>query len=224
MLSTPGHATEVPSAQGHDQYETEGEIPEPMVFDLVRRLGSHKGELEVNMLFRFQESIGIGDILYAPEIEYAALDGLAFELEFPMHGYKSESLKAATQLTLGYLGSSREIVHGIQLLGERFWRDKSTQIALLYLFGHRFSHDWSFFLMDGPRANIDSNTTFTPVLNATLFYNYSREIDLGLEINSLGAGVRLEELRIMPQLHLLFRQPPVISCYCSIASFINLND
>lgn len=74
------------------------EIPEPLNFDLVRGLGAKKGELEINTLaqFPFQNFSSTG-IDWAPEIEYALLDGFAIELEIPMNNGEFEAFKAAMQ-------------------------------------------------------------------------------------------------------------------------------
>ncbi|MFN4261406.1 MAG: hypothetical protein ACK4RK_19140 [Gemmataceae bacterium] len=96
------------------------DVPEPMVFDLIRPLGARKGELEVNVLglvpFRrtrspFSQFIfitGADEVPdkregfeWAPEIEYAPFDNFALEFELPMFDGKVEAFKGAAQYTLG---------------------------------------------------------------------------------------------------------------------------
>ena len=53
-------------------------IPEPLMFDLVRGLGAKQGELEINALADFPVNhISHREVEWAPEIEYALFDGFA---------------------------------------------------------------------------------------------------------------------------------------------------
>src|SRR5687768_4202682 len=63
-------------------------IPEPLVFDLVRPLGSARGELEANTLMT--RSSKTGQFAWAPEIEYAFANGYAVELELPFENSSLE--------------------------------------------------------------------------------------------------------------------------------------
>ena len=68
------------SLGGHAGYP---HIPEPMVFDMVRPLGAQRGELEINTLAQRNLSGSGSRTEWAPEIEYAFMDGLAIEFELP---------------------------------------------------------------------------------------------------------------------------------------------
>ncbi len=48
-------------------------IPERLVFDLVRGLGTRRGELAINVLARVRSESP--NVLWAPEIEWAFADG-----------------------------------------------------------------------------------------------------------------------------------------------------
>ena len=73
---------EEPHAEDHPLH-----IPEPLIFDLVRGLGAERGEFEANVLGEFPlgDKSGRG-IEWAPEVEYAIVDGFALEFEVPFHG------------------------------------------------------------------------------------------------------------------------------------------
>jgi hypothetical protein len=192
----------------HDDYASEAEVPEPLLFDLVRRLGAQQGEFEANVLFRVEESTDLGALRFAPEIEFAVLDGFAVELELPMQGNRVEALKAAVQWTLGSLGPTRQIRQGLQLIAERRLDREELEVTPLYIFGHRLAPAYSYLLIAGVLAEIPlafGRVHWVPVLNGTFFYNYSREIDLGLEVNLQGVLGSYRDLRILPQLHLLLR-------------------
>jgi hypothetical protein len=190
----------------HDDYSTEGEIPEPLFFDLVRRLGSQKGELEVNSLMRIEGATEARGLLHAPEIEYAFLDGVAAELELPMEGSTLKAVKGALQFTFGRFGNRNQLIHGVQTFYERALEGSRKQTVTTYILGHRLSHRLSYLLMLGPSINSEPNaaTITSGVINTTVFYNSSREVDFGLEVNWLGPQREVQRLLVMPQLHLLF--------------------
>ena len=91
-------------------------IPEPMIFDLVRPLGTAKGEFEVNSLFIAPLKRG-GRAYWAPEIEYSFGRGLAVEFELPISGLEVESYKMAAQQKLP-IRRTRMFTHGLQGIGE----------------------------------------------------------------------------------------------------------
>ena len=76
-------------SQGDSEHETV-EIPEPLLFDLVRVLGDAKGELKVNSLAEFPFKSD-ADIEWAPEVEYVLFKNFAVELEF---SFSYEELEA----------------------------------------------------------------------------------------------------------------------------------
>ncbi|PIU00234.1 MAG: hypothetical protein COT74_04680 [Bdellovibrionales bacterium CG10_big_fil_rev_8_21_14_0_10_45_34] len=190
----------------HDEYGSEAEIPEPMMFDLVRRLGAQKGEFEINSLFYQEDGSGFQQFYYAPEVEWAFADGYAVELELPMKGDRNESHKAALQVTLGPPGSTNPGVQGLQFIGERKHGDRMTEFTSLYLHGQRLNRDWSYLIMLGARTDSEDAgpTHGFGVLNTTFFYNYGRKVDAAIELNAVSNFFDSWSLRLIPQAHLLF--------------------
>ncbi|NND79871.1 MAG: hypothetical protein HKN53_08225 [Maribacter sp.] len=189
--------------------EEHHDIPEPMIFDLVRELGAKQGELEVNVLAEFPlSSIASRHIDWAPEIEYAIWDNFAVEFELPFEDAKLEALKTALQYTFGKSASGRYI-HGTQFMVEKFRKIDKWDISLLYIPAYRFSPVWSVLALLGVRQQMGSdsqNKTTTLLLNATIFAEISDRTTLGLEFNNSDPGNFDEdeelELLVMPQLHL----------------------
>ena len=62
-------------------------VPEPMVFDRVRGLGADKGELEANALALVPlNDTGVRDVAWAPEVEFAVVDGDRVESRVQVRG------------------------------------------------------------------------------------------------------------------------------------------
>ncbi len=201
------------SAQAEDitfeQYETISHIPEPMQFDLVRELGAHKGEWEINTLFQQEHSLLMHQTHLAPEIEVVVADGLGLEAELPMEGTTVASYKAAAQYTLGHMGAHDKMIHGLQLIGEKYAEgDHHLEATALYLFGHRLAVDWSYLLMLGDRYYADQGRDFhRVVVNWTLFYTFSeaKQIEFALEHNLLGLGHDFDYYRVTPEIHIFLQ-------------------
>jgi hypothetical protein len=173
-------------------------VPEPMFFDLVRPLGAQKGELEANVLAGHQSRSG--DTEWAPEIEYVFADGYAVELELPFENATLAQYKVALQGTLGVL-AGRKMIHGWQIIG-RSATDRSEYSGdALYINAYRFSDHWSTLNMVGLRRTAFASTGQTVgLLNTSLFYNRSRDVVFGVEINNeLGSG--RWRYRALPQVH-----------------------
>jgi hypothetical protein len=189
------------------QYTRESEIPEPLLFDLVRRINSDKGELEVNTLFVQTDASEMKGVYIAPEIEYAFSDGRAIELELPTMDGKIKTFKTALQFKLpSWWGG----VTGTQIMHEKVNGESINETTVLLLSGSRLNEKWSLFSMVGNRfvygnsAKIkDTKWRELPLINANLFYDYAEVFDLGLEMNLRGMGASFEELIIMPQIHAL---------------------
>ena len=111
-------------------------IPEPLLFDLVRGLGSRAGEVEVNTLLVTRFRAGRVAVDWAPEVEWAFADGLALELELPMHERQLEAIKLAGQVTLP--SSLANLTHGLQFIGEYLLTPREIELVGLYLAGVRF--------------------------------------------------------------------------------------
>jgi hypothetical protein len=173
-------------------------IPEPMFFDLVRPLGAQKGELEMNALVGHQARSG--DTEWAPEVEYVLADGYAVELEFPFENSTLAQYKVAVQGTLGVLAASK-MIHGWQVIGRRTTDRGHYSGDALYINAYRFSDRWSTLNMVGLRRTAFASTGQTVgLLNTNLFYNRSREVVLGLEINTELKSGRWN-YRLLPQVH-----------------------
>jgi hypothetical protein len=160
-------------------------IPEPMLFDLVRPLGAAKGELEINTLVDYALRGGYTE--WAPEIEYAFMNGYAIELELPFEDSSVAKYKLALQGTFGRLLSSK-MIHGWQIIGSYDRHHKAYVTDTLYLNGMRFSgqwRNWSMFNMVGMRNNFSvRQERLNGILNNSIFYNVSRQLTLGFEVNN----------------------------------------
>ncbi len=191
--------------------EGQDDIPEPMIFDLVRELGAKQGELEINVLAEFPlNSTSSRHIDWAPEIEYAIWDGFAVEFELPFEDGTLEALKTAVQYTFGKSASGR-FIHGAQLIVEKIRKTDKWDISLLYIPAYRFNTIWSVLAMLGVRQQVGSdsqNKTTTILLNAAIFAEITERTSLGLEFNNSDPGNFDEgeelELLIMPQIQLQF--------------------
>lgn len=194
------------AAQQHPYDSDEGtfssvrpRIPEPMVFDLVRPLGAHRGEFEANSLFRFTPGAAPARLAWAPEVEYTFADGYGIEFELPMEDAGIHAYKAAVQGTLPG-PRPRSFIHGWQVVGEAIRHGGRPQLDLLYLAGSRWHARWSAFTMTGVRREPDTDRG-TFLGNYTLFFHAKPDVTLGLESN-LAAAAAGPTLLVMPQLHL----------------------
>jgi len=117
-------------------------IPEPMVFDLVRPLGSSSGDFEINTLF--EQSMGSegGKLDLAPELELAVLDGFGIEYERIVKDDDTNAHKVALQ---GLFGTPVDghLIHGWQYFAKVDTHKKTFKSTALYLLGHRFNKEWS---------------------------------------------------------------------------------
>jgi hypothetical protein len=196
------------------------QIPEPLVFDLVRPLGARQGELEFNTLAIFPwratnrnlatDPFGSGPstpdrrgIEWAPEVEYAPVDNFAIEFEFPFEEHVLEEYKLGLQWTIG-TGFDDHYIHGIQVLVEPSveWRHWNT--TLLYLGGVRFDETWSALFMLGGRMDLEGRdiaSTFERITNASLFANLSENNIVGVETNFAAKMDGGGRFLVVPQWH-----------------------
>lgn len=186
-------------AEDYYGYERKTEVPEPMFYDLVRSLHSHKGEIEVNALMFQDINNRTRDFNISPEIEFVPLDHLGIEFELPTTGGNIEAYKAAIQY--GFHRDIPSYVDGLQLMYEQIIDSKEKEITLTYLAGKRFKSLHSLFLIVGPRyeANLKH---WQEIANFSYFYDHNDHIDLGLEINSVSEKMTSKSLQILPQIHL----------------------
>lgn len=176
------------------------DIPEPMVFDMIRPLGSAKGELETNVLVLAPLSGPHRGVEWAPEIEYAFADGYAIEFELPFVNSRLSELKLGLQAAFGTLNQGNS-AHGVQYLGiyDRETREYSSTLA--YMFGHRFSERVSTMSMVGigdVRPGV-AGAKPSLIVNQAAFLDTATSTVIGLEANYRRGEER--SLLLMPQLH-----------------------
>jgi hypothetical protein len=187
----------IPAAQAGDDYP---DVPEPMIFDMMRPLGARQGELEANTLATAPLSGPDRKIAWAPEVEYALADGFAIEGELPFEGSRLAELKLGLQGALGSFNQGRS-AHGIQYLGIYDRHSHHYSSSLIYMLAHRFDARWSNVAMAGLsdlsfKGGANRNAA---ILNNTTFYDASDATVLGLEINYLGGSEG--QVLAMPQIH-----------------------
>lgn len=176
-------------------------IPEPMVFDLIRPLGAERGEFEVNSLFGYSPTRRRPQRLnWAPEIEYAFLEGYGIEFELPMQNARIETWKGAIQGTLPGPRKKR-FIQGWQALGETE-RHGPWRLDLMYLAGSRWHKNWSAFSMTGVERESGPRHAHAFLGNYTLFYHLRDTVSYGFETNFKGRGNSGRSTLLMPQIQL----------------------
>ena len=185
-----------------DDYKTKVEVPEPLFIDLVRSLSSEVGEWEINSLFYHSQGT-YEDLKWAPEIELVLFDGTALEFEFPMQGPDLKNYKFAFQQRI-YASRQSQSLHGIQLIYETNQKFNVSEGTFYYILAHRFNHHWSAIGLYGFKSVIENYEGLEAQFNQSFFYNYSREIDLGVEINYASGELEGRYFQVVPQLHLAF--------------------
>lgn len=175
-------------------------IPEPMVFDLVRGLGANKGEAEVNTLAVMTIEDGKSRLLWAPEVEWAFADNLAFEVELPMEDRELHALKSAFQATLPPY--DEHVTHGVQVIGEYLLSSRETEGVLLYIIGGRIER-WSFLAMTGARAStpVSNRTHYDAIFNPSVYTDFTEALTVGLESNFEINGSGRTQVDVIPQVH-----------------------
>ncbi|MGE3611504.1 MAG: hypothetical protein AB7I27_18070 [Bacteriovoracaceae bacterium] len=191
----------------YEDYQNISYIPEPMIFDLVRPLGSKKGQWEANTLLIQEHYPELSHSHESPELEYVVMDNLALELEIPGVGGEPDALKGVLQWTMGHLGNSNKTIHGVQLINQRFiQKDPYNEVTPIYILGHRFNREYTLLLMLGDQYRYSSTKhDHFLVFNATIFdvYSHVKEIEFGLENNILGFGNNFQFWRITPQIEVV---------------------
>ncbi len=201
-----------PSTVDDIAYRDGPQIPEPMVFDLVRGLGARQGELEFNVLSLVPLRRG-GGYEWAPEVEYAIFDGFAVEFELPIFGTEIEATKYAAQYTFG-TAFDDAFIHGTQ--GIIFHEIESGKLSytLLYLAGMRLDRRWSLFGMFGfnagpqpfPFADDEPRRGTDIITNLTAFYEVNDRLLFGVETNLARRITGSGEFLLMPQVHYDFTE------------------
>ena len=187
-------------------------IPEPLMFDLVRGLGAKQGELEINSLGDFPlNNTSKRGIEWAPEIEYALFNNFAIEFELPFNNFELEAYKMALQWTIG-ASKNNKFIHGIQFIGETYIHDDILELNFLYVPAYRFNEVWSAIGLFGVMFESGSDApskTNTIILNASVFADLSEHTVVGVELNNSDSmNQKIDnnnmELLILPQVHYEF--------------------
>lgn len=186
--------------QDYFNYERKVEVPEPMFIDLVRSLDAKKGELEVNTLFADYNSES-KNLKWAPEIEYAFDDGKAIEFELPSEGGDIKNYKFAYQQNITSL-SQVNWLQGIQFIYEANKEFNESEATLYHIYALRINHYFSFMNIAGIKFDTSDFDQRSVALNSTLFYNYTKEVDFGLEVNLESSELENQTFQILPQIHL----------------------
>ncbi|WP_241557346.1 hypothetical protein [Croceibacterium ferulae] len=175
------------------------DIPEPMVFDMVRALGAEQGELEINTLAQMSPWDS-GRVEWAPEIEYALFDRFAVELELPFENTRLSELKFGLQGTFGTFNNGQAI-HGVQYLGIHDRHDGSYTSTLVYILGQRLGARLSSVTMVGiGGVDLGSRKGHNAmIVNHSVFADLSDRSTAGVEVNFEGG--RQGGLLLMPQMH-----------------------
>jgi len=190
-------------------------IPEPMVFDLMRPLGAHAGEREVNVIGLFPlsgyrkvsdplpDALGLSGshIEWAPEFELAIADGLALELELPFQDGSLAAYKGGVQWTIGR-AMENTFIHGLQFILQYDKFPSAWLPTLTYLTGLRINRTWSMLAMTGLRGNTSRSAKdyAEGIFNLSMFADMAPEVTLGLETNLAFAGSGQLSLLLMPQI------------------------
>ena len=176
------------------------DVPEPMIFDMMRPLGAKRGEMEANALATMPLSGSDKTVNWAPEIEYALTDGFAIEGELPFEDGRLVELKLGLQAAFGTFNGGRS-AHGVQYLGiyDRHARDYRNSFA--YMIAHRYNDRWSSVSMAGlgDIGLSGGRGRNAAIVNHTLFYDSADGQVLGLEINYRGGSDG--HVLAMPQIH-----------------------
>ena len=197
LLGAACFAVFTSAAQASDYYP---DVPEPMIFDMMRPLGAKRGELEVNTLATTPLSGTDRAITWAPEIEYAFADGFAIEGELPFEDGRLAELKLGVQAAFGTMNGGRT-AHGVQYLGIYDRHTGHYRNSVAYMLVNRANARWSSVSMVG-LADIGfggGEGRNALILNHSTFYTVTEHQIMGVEVNYLGGNQG--RTLVMPQLH-----------------------
>ena len=186
--------------KAYDGYDREVEVPEPLFVDLVRSLTADPGEFEINSLF-YHRAGSFDDLKWAPELEYVLPGGVAVEFELPSVGGRLETYKLALQTRI-FPSVEPSQQHGLQWIYEVSTDFKQEEVSLYYIYARRFRGPVSILGLYGlKRSNVTES-----LLNQSFFYNYTEEIDFGLEFNYASGEGGQKYWQLIPQLHLALQR------------------
>ncbi|MDJ0956858.1 MAG: hypothetical protein QNI91_08385 [Arenicellales bacterium] len=192
------HAVNAQSGQMESSEWETVPIPEPLLFDMALPLGTKRGQVEVNSIFRIPTSDG--KVISVPEVEGTIADGVGLELEIEFEDSTQTGWSTAAQFTLGR-ALAQQFIHGIQLVVERDDSEKTTDIVALYIPAYRFSPVWSTLLMVGLREPINREGETKFVFNGSVFATTTDRLTLGIELNLRADISRTDKLEFIPQIH-----------------------
>lgn len=187
-----------------DKYENKVEVPEPLFVDLVRSLSAEYGEWEINSLFYHTQGY-YDNFNWAPEVEFVLKSGTAVEFEFPMVGGELTNYKVALQQRF-YQNERRTHLHGLQVIYEADDKFMHSDATVYYIVAHRFNHYISALGLYGVKSILESYQGLEILLNQSIFFNYSQEIDFGIEYNYASGDLFEKYWQLIPQLHLAFEE------------------
>lgn len=176
------------------------QVPEPMIFDMMRPLGAKRGEMEANTLATTSLSGPDDKIEWAPEVEYALADGFAVEGELPFENGRLVELKLGLQAAFGTFNGGRS-AHGVQYLGIYDRQARHYRNSFAYMLAHRYNHRWSSISMVGmgDLSLSRKHGRNAAIVNHSVFYDSADGQVLGLEINYRGGADG--HVLVMPQIH-----------------------
>jgi hypothetical protein len=176
------------------------DVPEPMVFDMMRPLGAKQGEMEANTLATTSLSGADRSVQWAPEVEYALSDGFAIEGELPFEDGRLVELKLGLQAAFGTFDSGRS-AHGVQYLGIYDRHARHYRSSFAYMVAHRYNDRWSSVSMAGlGEVSLSGGRgRNAAIVNHSLFYDGADGQILGLELNYRGGADGY--MLAMPQIH-----------------------
>lgn len=176
-------------------------LPEPLLFDLVRGLGAHRGELEANTLV----TLGRGPVHYAPEVEWVFANGHAVELELPMHGTSLDAVKVALQGTLHRRADGR-FVHGWQAFTQIGVHTRDRGVVTTWIASGTIGARGSYVLMVGAGATIQAQgpALGTVIVNASVFRALDTHTRVGVEATTSSdvLGRTRVVATLLPQVHI----------------------
>lgn len=175
-------------------------IPEPLLVDLIRNLGSQRGELEANVVgsSTFERRDGFQ---WGPEIEYAPLKNFGVECEVPFRDDKVGAVKTGALYTIGSF-DTRRLELGAMGSYQHGFIDEERLAALSLVSGVRFSHLVQALTILGPnvdfkRARPIAGANISPSVFLQVSRRFTTGIELGYRVSQNERGIGT----IMPQVH-----------------------
>lgn len=173
-------------------------IPEPLLVDLIRNLGSKRGEVETNVL----ATSSFQSIEWGSEIEWSPVRNLGLELEVPFRDADISAVKTGAQWTIGSV-DVRRLEFGALGTYSHGLASPERRAVVGAITGVRIARTVQALTIVGPTFDFArSRPVPGATLNPSLFVQSSRYVTTGLEL-----GYRVEEgsrslATMLPQVHL----------------------